>query len=198
MTFSNSQFKSNPPFSSLKVQISCSQQITSMQISCSQQITKLADFGLSKRLKRCSTVIGLDETLGSPYWMAPEVVRASSSKGVGYGRKADIWSIGCTIIETLTCKPPWSDMEPMSAVYSIGSGRKSPEIPSNLSKSLRDFLSQTFKRDPKSRPSANDLINHPFITNEEDSIARQANYKIRRSFAEINHRLSETWEKQAM
>ena len=55
-------------------------------------------------------------------------------------------SIGCTIIEMLTCKPPWSDMEPMSAVYNIGSGRKSPEMPSNLSKALRNFLLQTFKR----------------------------------------------------
>lgn len=156
---------------------------------------KLADFGLSKRLKRCSTVNGLDATLGSPYWMAPEVVRASSSNGEGYGRKADIWSIGCTIIEMLTCKPPWSTMEPMSAVYNIGSGRTPPEMPKDLSMGLKDILLQMFKRDPKCRPNAKDLLNHPFITNEEESIAKKTNRRIRKSIEQINHRLSKTFER---
>eukprot|EP00795_Rhopilema_esculentum_P002071 gene2071-17638_t len=115
-------------------------------LSSDYSSAKLADFGLSKRLQRCSAASGLSATLGSPYWMAPEVIRASPTKGEGYGRKADIWSVGCTVIEMLTGKPPWSDMEPMSAVYNIGIGNKSPEVPKDLSGSLRDFLSQTFKR----------------------------------------------------
>eukprot|EP00112_Aurelia_sp_Birch-Aquarium-sp1_P012247 Seg2574.2 transcript_id=Seg2574.2/GoldUCD/mRNA.D3Y31 product="Mitogen-activated protein kinase kinase kinase 2" protein_id=Seg2574.2/GoldUCD/D3Y31 len=164
-------------------------------LTCDYTNAKLADFGLSKRLQRCSTTSGLNTTLGSPYWMAPEVVKASPMKGEGYGRKADIWSVGCTVIEMLTCKPPWNDMEPMTAVYNIGTGRKPPELPSDLSGSLRDFTLQTFKRDPKSRPYAKDLLNHPFITNESQSITKQANYRIRRSIETINKRLSQTIEK---
>eukprot|EP00794_Sanderia_malayensis_P006036 gene6036-6737_t len=156
---------------------------------------KLADFGLSKRLQRCSTISGLSVTLGSPYWMAPEVVKASPQKGEGYGRKADIWSIGCTVIEMLTGKPPWSDLEPMTAVYNIGTGKRPPEFPAKLSGSLKDFLLQSFKRDPKSRPSAKDMLNHPFITNEIPSIAQTANLHFRKSIESLNRRISHTLEK---
>ncbi|XP_057296599.1 mitogen-activated protein kinase kinase kinase 2-like [Hydractinia symbiolongicarpus] len=123
---------------------------------------KLADFGLSKKIERCSMMSDLQSVLGSPYWMAPEVIKATPTN-IGYGRKADIWSIGCTMIEMLTTKPPFSNMEPMSAMYNIGSGRKSPEIPSGLSDSLGDFFYQCFKRDPRCRPSAQDLLNHPYL-----------------------------------
>ncbi len=55
-------------------------------------------------------------------------------------------SIGCTVVEMLTGKPPWSELEPMTAVYNIGTGRRPPELPTNLSGSLKDFLHQSFKR----------------------------------------------------
>ncbi|EDQ91665.1 uncharacterized protein MONBRDRAFT_1800, partial [Monosiga brevicollis MX1] len=76
---------------------------------------KLADFGASKRLQTIKTVTGFKSIHGTPYWMAPEVVT-----GQGYGRRSDIWSMGCTVIEMLTARPPLSDCEPMAALFKIG------------------------------------------------------------------------------
>lgn len=63
----------------------------------------------------------------------------------------------------LTTKPPFSEFEPMTAIYNIGAGRIKPGIPDDLSDSLRDLLQQCFKRDPRFRPSATDLLSHPFF-----------------------------------
>lgn len=91
-------------------------------------------------------------------------------------------SIGCTFVEMLTTKPPYSEFEPMTAIYNIGAGRIAPRIPENVSDGLRDLLQQCFKRDPRFRPAATDLLSHPFFavgrfpsdsnnneTNENDS-----------------------------
>ncbi|XP_062214493.1 mitogen-activated protein kinase kinase kinase 5-like isoform X2 [Phragmites australis] len=71
-------------------------------------IVKLADFGMAKHLSTAAPNLSLK---GTPYWMAPEVVRATLDKSVGYDLAVDIWSLGCTIIEMFTGKPPWSGLE---------------------------------------------------------------------------------------
>lgn len=72
-------------------------------------------------------------------------------------------SIGCTIVEMLTTKPPFSEFEPMTAIYNIGAGRIPPRIPGEISDALKDLLQQCFKRDPRFRPSATNLLSHPFF-----------------------------------
>ena len=72
-------------------------------------------------------------------------------------------SIGCTIIEMLTTKPPFSQFEPMTALYNIGAGRIGPEIPKTISRKLRKLLNKCFERDPYFRPSACDLLRHSFF-----------------------------------
>jgi serine/threonine protein kinase len=62
------------------------------------------------------TLTGFKSVHGTPFWMAPEVI-----DGKGYGRRSDIWSVGCTVIEMLTTKPPNSQCEPMAALFKIGS-----------------------------------------------------------------------------
>ncbi|XP_066912872.1 mitogen-activated protein kinase kinase kinase 3-like isoform X2 [Clytia hemisphaerica] len=141
-------------------------------LDSSLQNVRLADFGLSKKIERCSLMSDLQAVFGSPFWMAPEVVRATPN-GNSYGRKADVWSIGCTIVEMLTTKPPFSQFEPMTAIYNIGAGRILPHIPQDVSENLHDMMQQCFKRDPRLRPSAQDLLNHPFI--KKDRIASSAN-----------------------
>ncbi|XP_047144382.1 mitogen-activated protein kinase kinase kinase 3 isoform X1 [Hydra vulgaris] len=154
-------------------------------LDAKQTTIKLADFGLSMKIERCSTLTtNLKAVIGSPYWMAPEVIKANACNN-GYGRRADIWSLGCTVIEMYTTSPPFSWMEPMSALYNIGSGRKEPNIPETMTPLLKDFLVQCFKRDPRSRPSADDLLNHPFIkaarkTSDKDYTCSKLN-KMRRN-----------------
>ena len=73
-------------------------------------ICKLADFGASKRLDLLKNTA--EQSLkGTPYWMAPEVIRQA-----GYGRQADIWSVGCTVIEMATGRPPWSEYKTQVSV----------------------------------------------------------------------------------
>ncbi|KAI8481951.1 hypothetical protein Bbelb_403130, partial [Branchiostoma belcheri] len=85
-------------------------------------VIKLIDFGCARRVCERLSVSNsqvLKSMRGTPYWMAPEVVSES-----GYGVKSDMWSVGCTVFEMLTGKPPWADMAPMAAIFHIGSGKE--------------------------------------------------------------------------
>uniref|UniRef100_A0A0A9FL81 mitogen-activated protein kinase kinase kinase n=1 Tax=Arundo donax TaxID=35708 RepID=A0A0A9FL81_ARUDO len=123
-------------------------------------VVKLAYFGMAKHLNTAAPNLSLK---GTPYWMAPEVVRATLDKNVGYDRAVDIWSIGCTIIEMFTGKPPWSNLEGPAAMFKVL--RADPPIPDNLSPEGKDFLRCCFTRDPALRPTASNLLKHPFVQN---------------------------------
>ncbi|ESW32812.1 hypothetical protein PHAVU_001G019100 [Phaseolus vulgaris] len=128
-------------------------------------IVKLADFGLAKILMGNSYDLSLK---GSPYWMAPEVVKGAikneSNPDIVMG--IDIWSLGCTIIEMLTGRPPWSEVEGPSAMFKVL--QESPPIPETLSSVGKDFLQKCFRRDPAYRPSSSTLLKHAFVQNLHD------------------------------
>ena len=89
--------------------------------------------------------------------------------GDGYDEKADIWSLGCTVIEMITKKPPWGDLEPMAALFKIGTCPNGPEIPENISIACRRFLDYTFKRQSSLRASASQLLRTEFIASASGS-----------------------------
>ncbi|CAI5493556.1 unnamed protein product [Closterium sp. Naga37s-1] len=121
---------------------------------------KLADFGASRKLADLATMSGHKSMKGTPYWMAPEVI-----KQTGHGRPADIWSVACTVIEMATGKPPWSEfLSQVSALFHIAQSKGPPLIPDHLSADAKDFLLRCFHRDPNKRPSAAELLKHPFLT----------------------------------
>ncbi|XP_036445576.1 mitogen-activated protein kinase kinase kinase 3 [Colossoma macropomum] len=118
---------------------------------------KLGDFGASKRLQTiCMSSTGVRSVTGTPYWMSPEVI-----SGDGYGRKADVWSLGCTVVEMLTEKPPWAEYEAMAAIFKIATQPTNPMLPSHISEQTRDFIRRIFV-EAKLRPSAEELLRHPF------------------------------------
>uniref|UniRef100_A0A673WML2 Mitogen-activated protein kinase kinase kinase 2 n=1 Tax=Salmo trutta TaxID=8032 RepID=A0A673WML2_SALTR len=119
---------------------------------------KLGDFGASRRLQTiCLSGTGIKSVTGTPYWMSPEVI-----SGEGYGRKADIWSVGCTVVEMLTQRPPWAEFEAMAAIFKIATQPTNPSLPAHVSDHGRDFLKRIFV-DTKLRPSADDLLRHIFV-----------------------------------
>jgi hypothetical protein len=95
--------------------------------------------------------------------MAPEVI-----KQTGAGRAADVWSVGCTVIEMVTGRPPWSERygSQVSALFAIAQAGGPPPLPATLSVALRDFLGHCLRRDPGQRPPARALLDHPWITGE--------------------------------
>ncbi|KAI5629437.1 mitogen-activated protein kinase kinase kinase 3, partial [Silurus asotus] len=118
---------------------------------------KLGDFGASKRLQTiCMSGTGMRSVTGTPYWMSPEVI-----SGDGYGRKADVWSLGCTVVEMLTEKPPWAEYEAMAAIFKIATQPTNPMLPSHISEQTRDFIRRVFV-EAKHRPTAEELLRHPF------------------------------------
>ncbi|KAK1430240.1 hypothetical protein QVD17_12840 [Tagetes erecta] len=117
---------------------------------------KLADFGLAKATK----LNDIKSCKGTPFWMAPEVV--NNKKNKGYGPAADIWSLGCTVLEMLTGQVPYSHLEGMQALFRIGSGEL-PDIPKTLSIEARDFILKCLQVNPNDRPIAAQLLNHPFV-----------------------------------
>uniref|UniRef100_A0A3B3U3Q6 Mitogen-activated protein kinase kinase kinase 3 n=1 Tax=Poecilia latipinna TaxID=48699 RepID=A0A3B3U3Q6_9TELE len=118
---------------------------------------KLGDFGASKRLQTiCMSGTGMRSVTGTPYWMSPEVI-----SGEGYGRKADVWSLGCTVVEMLTEKPPWAEFEAMAAIFKIATQPTNPLLPPRASDQARDFIRCIFV-EAKHRPSAEELLRHPF------------------------------------
>ncbi|KAJ4760038.1 Mitogen-activated protein kinase kinase kinase YODA [Rhynchospora pubera] len=124
-------------------------------------VVKLADFGMAKRLSEAAPNLSLK---GTPYWMAPEVLQATFVKdNGGYDLAVDIWSLGCTLIEMITGKPPWSGLEGPAAMFKVL--HKTPPIPELLSPEGKDFVQKCFRRNPAERPSAAALLEHPFIRN---------------------------------
>ncbi|XP_074574545.1 mitogen-activated protein kinase kinase kinase YODA-like isoform X2 [Curcuma longa] len=122
-------------------------------------VVKLADFGMAKHMSACTSIRSFK---GSPYWMAPEVVMNSS----GYDLTVDIWSLGCTIIEMATSKPPWSQFEGVAAIFKIANSKDLPEIPDHFSPEAKDFLKLCLQRDPSARTSAAHLLLHPFVRDQ--------------------------------
>ncbi|CAN4113438.1 unnamed protein product [Withania somnifera] len=123
---------------------------------------KLADFGASKKVVELATMTGAKSMKGTPYWMAPEVILQT-----GHSFSADIWSVGCTIIEMATGKPPWSQQyQEVAALFHIGTTKSHPPIPEHLSAEAKDFLLKCLQKEPHLRPSASNLLQHPFVTGE--------------------------------
>ncbi|KAK9818541.1 hypothetical protein WJX74_002024 [Apatococcus lobatus] len=128
-------------------------------------LVKLADFGASKTIESLVTMdSGCKDIKGTPYWMAPEVI-----KQTGAGRQADIWSVACTVIEMATGKPPWSQFSSqVSALFHIAASKGPPPIPENVSPECQNFLLLCFNRSPRDRPNAARLLQHPFLANVKD------------------------------
>uniref|UniRef100_A0A8D1YZ68 Mitogen-activated protein kinase kinase kinase 4 n=1 Tax=Sus scrofa TaxID=9823 RepID=A0A8D1YZ68_PIG len=136
----------------------------------SSGLIKLGDFGCSVKLKNnAQTMPGeVNSTLGTAAYMAPEVI--TRAKGEGHGRAADIWSLGCVVIEMVTGKRPWHEYEHnFQIMYKVGMGHK-PPIPERLSPEGKDFLAHCLESEPRMRWTASQLLDHSFIkvcTDEE-------------------------------
>jgi len=126
-------------------------------------VCKLADFGASKKLDDL-VVPGEHSIRGTPYWMAPEIIQ---NKPYAFG--ADIWSIGCTIIEMATGKPPWSDTSQNSVqiIYRIGTSQETPLLHKDFSVELRECTHACLRLDQHQRPSAQSLLDYSFFKNSK-------------------------------
>lgn len=123
---------------------------------------KIADFGISVFKGTPHTDSGAAD-LGSPYWMAPEVIEMQPPT-----TKSDIWSVGCLTLEVFTGKPPYFNLTPMSALFHICADDTIPiENPyNNITPNCLSFIKECFQKDPKKRKSAAELLLHPWFTSQ--------------------------------
>ncbi|XP_015185018.1 PREDICTED: serine/threonine-protein kinase 10 isoform X3 [Polistes dominula] len=129
---------------------------------------KLADFGVSAKNKH--TLQKHDTFIGTPYWMAPEVVLCETFRDNPYDFKVDIWSLGITLIEFAQMEPPNHEMSPMRVLLKIQkSDPPKLDQPGKWSKEFNDFIAKALIKDPSSRPTAEELLRHPFISRNLDS-----------------------------
>ncbi|XP_053964757.1 serine/threonine-protein kinase 10 isoform X1 [Anastrepha ludens] len=129
---------------------------------------KLADFGVSAKNKH--TLQKHDTFIGTPYWMAPELVLCETFRDNPYDLKVDIWSLGITLIELAQMEPPNSEMSPMRVLLKIQKSEPPTlDQPSKWSKEFNEFLKRTLVKDPQQRPTTDILLQHRFINCELDA-----------------------------
>ncbi|XP_069877318.1 myosin-IIIb isoform X2 [Dipodomys merriami] len=123
---------------------------------------KLVDFGVSAQLS--STRLRRNTSVGTPFWMAPEVIACEQQYDSSYDARCDVWSLGITAIELGDGDPPLFDMHPVKTLFKIP--RNPPPTllhPDKWCKEFNDFISQCLIKDFEQRPSVTHLLNHPFI-----------------------------------
>lgn len=129
-------------------------------------VAKISDFGISKKVNTGDEEENNGSTgkqakraslQGLVYWMAPEVVKQTA-----YTKKADIWSVGCLIVEMFSGRHPFPNFSQMQAIFKIGTHTR-PEVPKWCTAEGQDFLTKTFEFDYAKRPSAVELLTEPFL-----------------------------------
>jgi len=118
---------------------------------------KITDFGFSAR--RSDSKSKRKTVVGTPYWMAPELINGSE-----YDAKVDIWSLGIMVMEMAEGEPPYMDLPPVQALVAITSkGLPDLQYPEAFSPEMQDFLSQCCETNPAKRPAAKAVLHHPFL-----------------------------------
>nr|VVW58376.1 unnamed protein product [Nymphaea colorata] len=130
---------------------------SNLLVGCDGEV-RIGDLGCALRTGVTAEAGGL---AGTPLFMAPEVARGESQ-----GSAADVWALGCTMVEMATGRPPWAAevTDPVSALYRIGCTDAVPEMPGNLSEEGQDFLAKCFCRNPSERWTAEQLLQHPLVS----------------------------------
>ncbi|CAK1601925.1 unnamed protein product [Parnassius mnemosyne] len=147
---------------------------------------KLVDFGVSSHL--AATAARRNTSVGTPYWMAPEVIACEQQLDQSYDCRCDVWSVGITAIELAEGEPPLSGLHPMRALFQIP--RNPPPSlthPEMFSPQLTDFISECLIKDMLQRPFARELLEHPLllaVNNFEDKIRKELHAEIKRQRAE--------------
>ncbi|GLD65152.1 STE20-like serine/threonine-protein kinase isoform X3 [Lates japonicus] len=154
---------------------------------------KLADFGVSA--KNTKTLQRRDSFIGTPYWMAPEVVMCETSKDRPYDYKADIWSLGVTLIELAQIEPPNHEMNPMRVLLKIAKSEPPTLMhPSRWSPEFNDFLRKALDKNVDNRWGSVQLLQHPFVTSVTDS--RPLRELIAEAKAEVTEEIEDSKEEE--
>eukprot|EP00906_Rhabdomonas_costata_P018782 RCo027385 len=143
---------------------------------------KLADFGAANILEDFSTTI-LKSLKGTPYWMAPEVITQA-----GHGWQADIWSLGCTVMEMLTAEAPFMHVtrSQLQVMHYICEDSMPITVPETITKEAQEFLLCMLKRNPVERPPATQLLLHAYLRDEYEASPRSASPSPKNTMAEAD------------